>query len=160
MPSPRSLAASVIGLVVLALAIPTALAKQCIYHFDANYKSILVWNKGIPDLNLCNYWRWHYQNIYTNLRLALPSLTHVCSKPRFNEIGFAMTTGLDQSPDRLFTDQVCNVYTPSHILPFITTTGWTCVAVRDLEQQCKAQGNAIIIPGPEAVITTVRPVIG
>ncbi|KAJ3118258.1 hypothetical protein HDU96_002991 [Phlyctochytrium bullatum] len=156
MPSSRSIAASVIGLVVLALAIPTALAKQCIYHFDANYKSILVWNTGIPDLNLCNYWRWHYQNIYTNLSLTVHQITHVCSKPDINEIGFLLNSALDDRPDRLFTDQVCNVYSPRHIYDFITNTGWTCVAVKELEQQCKAQGNAIIIP-PRAGFFITRP---
>ncbi|KAJ3113959.1 hypothetical protein HDU96_002697 [Phlyctochytrium bullatum] len=148
----RSLAASVVVVVVVvaALALPSTASlsdKQCVFHYDANFKSMMVWNTGFPDLNLCNYWNLHYTSNYNSKFFqAQGSLKHVCVKPNIREIGFYMESALNEAPDRLFTDAVCKEYYPQHIFPFVVGTGWTCVSVPDLKRNCEAQGNPIKIP--------------
>ncbi|KAJ3118254.1 hypothetical protein HDU96_002987 [Phlyctochytrium bullatum] len=149
MPSPRSLAASLLTTLLLALALPPTLAKQCIYHYDTTRKSILVWDAYLPaaNTNPCTYWTWHYINLSVYFAMAQPYISHVCSRPNINEVGFLLTSPLNSAPDHLFDrDVVCNLYTHQHVFQHITANGWTCVYVPELVKRCGEQGTPIAIP--------------
>ncbi|KAJ3113960.1 hypothetical protein HDU96_002698 [Phlyctochytrium bullatum] len=112
MPSWRSLAVSVVTLVLVALFLPVTTSqavskdknKRCLYHWDAHYKSILVWNWGIINRDVCFYWNYHHKHFYTSLSQSAQYITHICVKAPTQEIGFLMKTPLNEAPDRLFTD--------------------------------------------------------
>ncbi|KAJ3114651.1 hypothetical protein HDU96_001850 [Phlyctochytrium bullatum] len=127
----------------LVALIPSALGKQCLYTFDDNTKSIVVWDSYVQDYNVCSYWNWHYFNLpgFTD---AIPWIYQVCHKPDIKEIGFVLFSPLDVSPDLIFMPGgECGFVQAVNMFEFVTASGWTCAWVGDVATQCAQQGPPI-----------------